>query len=646
MAEVRLGSNENMKNINLGSIEIQEVYLGNILVWQNNQAPVYMELTWDGQAFSVPDIDDFDEFTGSASSTTFDGRTINIVITGISDLDNPDAADYIVGYRLQRPDGTYAAGDPASTDLNGYGAPIADYGEVLPGSTGTYDAVEDEFTDGSETIGTSTISVGLRDIDGDGVTVDSLTQEFVDDGNWILTVVDSRGGESDMATMDITLTYADTIPGITSSIALSSSIVNPILVPANENITLTATNAGGPLTVTEADRYQWACTSNCGPADTQSSSASDLTNESIVVTLPNNVAGTSDTSTWQLTTHGRQWNGMSTTDGVVSTIAFKAGPSLTAPSISVGSNLDCSPGAVISLSWSASSTNSIGTFVSWTPSGSGTVSGTCPTCVGTPIGSQVSVGTPSVFETRLVSGSNVNSLSGSGSGILRPSVPSASYTCVRSPGAPYRDESFSHGESSPTCTDTTPATYTFTAAESNGSCRIATPVSIGASNAVCAGGLSCGTFTATCGTVTKNSTVTVGATGCTAPSFVAPDYASGSIVNGSTMVNGNIGFFNVYFTLSAVRNASPYTPLTGSIPVTATCTGSKGTCVATRSASNGGGNVAISNHFVTIAQGDCDIPGLFTPGDVYNCSASMDVGFHTVTGTRTYSGGSQNVTIG
>lgn len=41
MPEVRLGSFENMANINLGSVEIQEVRLGTVLVWRNNIPPFY-----------------------------------------------------------------------------------------------------------------------------------------------------------------------------------------------------------------------------------------------------------------------------------------------------------------------------------------------------------------------------------------------------------------------------------------------------------------------------------------------------------------------------------------------------------------------------------------------------------------------------
>ena len=39
--EIRLGSSESMKNINLGSTELQEVYLGATLIWRNNVPPFY-----------------------------------------------------------------------------------------------------------------------------------------------------------------------------------------------------------------------------------------------------------------------------------------------------------------------------------------------------------------------------------------------------------------------------------------------------------------------------------------------------------------------------------------------------------------------------------------------------------------------------
>ena len=41
MPEVRLGSSASMKNINLGAKELQEVYLGAVLVWRNNVPPFY-----------------------------------------------------------------------------------------------------------------------------------------------------------------------------------------------------------------------------------------------------------------------------------------------------------------------------------------------------------------------------------------------------------------------------------------------------------------------------------------------------------------------------------------------------------------------------------------------------------------------------
>ncbi len=42
MPEIRLGSSESMTNINLGSTEIQEIKLGNILVWRNNVLPFFL----------------------------------------------------------------------------------------------------------------------------------------------------------------------------------------------------------------------------------------------------------------------------------------------------------------------------------------------------------------------------------------------------------------------------------------------------------------------------------------------------------------------------------------------------------------------------------------------------------------------------
>lgn len=342
MAEVRLGSNENMKNINLGSIEIQEVYLGNILVWQNNQAPIYLSLSWDGTSFVVPTP--FEALTGTSSSNIADGgNNITLTIGGLSDPDNIDPLtdDFLVGYRLQRPDGTYAAGDPASVANRADGAPVAEFGDVLPGTASLWDAVEEEFTAGSETLGTSNITVALRETDSDGNIVDSLTQEFVDDGNWILIVIDSRGGESEMATMDITLNYADANGAVESSItqggvaagtnisvtAGSPTSFQNVTIGGPANAVLAVESTGGPLSTTATDIYEWSCISGCTGTGTGATFS---------VAIPQAAGGDATPARVRATLTGRAWNTNAAVTTTLTDVYFRSGASCS-PSISVGS---------------------------------------------------------------------------------------------------------------------------------------------------------------------------------------------------------------------------------------------------------------------------------------------------------------------
>ncbi|MCH9736757.1 MAG: hypothetical protein K0U78_19775 [Actinomycetia bacterium] len=342
MAEVRLGSNENMKNINLGSIEIQEVYLGNILVWQNNQAPIYLSLSWDGTSFVVPTP--FEALTGTASSDVAGGGSnITITIGGLSDPDNIDPLtdDFLVGYRLQRPDGTYAAGDPASVANRADGAPVAEFGDALPGTSSTWDAVEEEFTAGSETLGTSNITAALRETDSDGNIVDSLTQEFVDDGNWILIVVDSRGGESEMATMDITLTYEDpsgTVRGDSTTLSTNSAsptlFTNPDISVTTDIITVDALLGGGPLTETVADRYTWTVS---GGGSTVTGTGSTIDFNLASISAPSGSATVTVTGSLL----GRSYPGNEATPVNIGPAYFRALASFTGPSVGGDGTYTC-----------------------------------------------------------------------------------------------------------------------------------------------------------------------------------------------------------------------------------------------------------------------------------------------------------------
>lgn len=391
MPEIRLANGNNMRNINLGSVEIQEVRLGTVLVWRNNLGIVYASLTWDGNTFTATGwdgvtLEDDTEINantwtlanalpagrhdGVAGSGADESVPLNIVVSTIADPDNvgavPADQHYLVGYRLQRPDGSYAAGDPAST-LNRAGAsdtaPIADFGEILPGTTSTWDAVNEVFTAGSTTLTSSTIPANIRAIDDTGtgetpstVIVNSATAEFADAGTWNLTLIDSTGGESEARPIVVSIQYdrptytvggqgrnAGDTADVGGAITLTNSdAVNSGAATTPTTTSITNATIGGPNTVTlspaytggPADSYAWTCVSGCTEAD--------ATTETFNVTIPQHASGTATPAVVQLTTTGRRWMGDSGA-GLTSTrrVAFRSGascsPGYTIPSGSGGS---------------------------------------------------------------------------------------------------------------------------------------------------------------------------------------------------------------------------------------------------------------------------------------------------------------------
>ena len=91
MPEIRLGSSNNAKNINLGSQEIEEVRLGRILVWQNNIAPQIV--------LTSPSVGEFGDDDFPIGITV--ASTVNIVFSA-QDL---DPLDTIVSYAVNGPTG-------------------------------------------------------------------------------------------------------------------------------------------------------------------------------------------------------------------------------------------------------------------------------------------------------------------------------------------------------------------------------------------------------------------------------------------------------------------------------------------------------------------------------------------------------------
>ena len=128
MPEVKLGSSENMKNINLGDIEIQEAYLGAVLVWQNNLGPIIEQIAFNGMVVNADDEGALDG-SGAVFAGVYNGATLSYSFS-FNDILDPDYAqqvldgvpvderDYVVGYRIQRPDDTWYTGDPDSTFID------------------------------------------------------------------------------------------------------------------------------------------------------------------------------------------------------------------------------------------------------------------------------------------------------------------------------------------------------------------------------------------------------------------------------------------------------------------------------------------------------------------------------------------------
>ena len=406
MPEIRLGAAENFSNINLGATILQEIWLGPTLVWQNNQGPVFANIVWDAatNTFTVPgfpmDVEDWTytpptatfagQVNGTAGTGTTESRNITLVINTIQDNDNvpgEPVVDFPVGFRLQRPDDTWAFGDPNSMATNAAGAPIADYGTVLPGlpATLTYNAATDEWTgmDADATDATSSITVPIRATNaaGDVIDTDDATLgAFVDAGPWELIVIDSRGGESPLGTIMVNIAYQAPDGTITgedttgAAVTLSGSIANPTIANT-DHLDLELTQSGGPITVSATDQWEWSCApaANCvaGTAAVagtwvidNSGGFDDATQR---VYPPTATGGNATNTTFTVTTLGRSWAGNNIT----------ARTSFTTANMTVGAA--CTPSYSINESgWSFSSGCPSGTTATYT----GTDSVNCTTTHG------------------------------------------------------------------------------------------------------------------------------------------------------------------------------------------------------------------------------------------------------------------------
>lgn len=682
MPEIRLGNGENMSNINLGSIEMQEVYLGNVLVWRNNLPPVYNTVSWDGNSFTTvrsnPGMDDetmaaytftpgTDTFAGqvngNAGSGATESRNISIVIGSIHDPDNVNtpAADqqYVVGYRLQRPDNTYAAGDPASTGNRADGASIAEFGQPLPGQSYTF--ANGEFTGPASARGTftSTLSTPIRATDSTGTIVDSSTQEFVDDGNWRLIVIDSLGGESEVGTINVTLDYqapSGAIVNNSGGAAISTNSNSPTsftnaTIGGPSTVTLRATDVAGPVTTTASSQHLWSCVSGCSNAN---STAATYT-----VNIPQNASGGATPARVRYSTLGRSWFGNNiTTRTTYTDVYFRSGAACSAGysvgdgSYSVsngcaqyGGTLVGSGMTTISCSGSYSNAcsgfsggsgrNYSGSFGTPNPScsGAGLSSGPLPTATVRVSGGSVSIG-----------GSTIGI--GTGSRTYTASGPAARYTCNVT--APTGDTNVSSDSfrSSTTCdTSGIPASISVS---SSSQCRVN---SSGPGGPACGTATNpsrvCGSFNWTCSSIPRNGsqTGTVTSNNCVSPSHTAPNttvsasggtfQGQGVVSNGVVCIAGTIGFSG-----NATHRWG------GSLSLNCTCTGAQsGTTWSIRRNTGTSGNGPGSwtdQDFGT----DCDSNfGSRTPGESVSCSCTVNA-FISGWGNVTVSGPSFSGTVG
>ncbi len=132
--EVRLGAGESMANINLGATEIQEVYLGTVLVWRNNVLP-FFALSINGTVVSsngTPEVPLDPVEAADAVLRTFEYLdNISVTISNVNDED----MQYPIAFNLYK--GDFDLDEtltPIGTQVNVTG--------ITPGLAGTWNAHE------------------------------------------------------------------------------------------------------------------------------------------------------------------------------------------------------------------------------------------------------------------------------------------------------------------------------------------------------------------------------------------------------------------------------------------------------------------------------------------------------------------------
>ena len=330
--------------------------------------------------------------------------------------------------------------------------------------------------------------------------------------------------------------------------------------------------------------------------------------------------------------------------GVTVTLTVNGATQLQLPNLNVTANLSS---GVFSTS-DSSALNTFNYSTSQSASGGGTCSGGTGNTSGT-LSSGSSSYTWSSFSAGYAAGgtygngcgvtctSTVNASksgynSGSSSYNQVGTYPAASYTCYVT-ASNFTSQQASVTVTSPSCVDSTPATYG-SAINPSGTCSLTSTVSFGQANSVCNNGFSCtGTVSGTCpsNTVPKNSSSTVSSTG----SCEARNYTSKNVTGSASLSLNSEGslYFNLNSSGSAVITTNNDTATIVGFYVSTVCTNGRGgsrTETDYITGSNGiNPNVTLSeNQNWTSSGWSGPSPG-FQTGDSINCTAS-----YTATGSK------------
>ena len=229
MPEIRLGAGANMADIQLGSVQIEEVRIGNILVWRNNARPMFTTFTVDGA--NVANGDNLARERAVAIALSWTAQ----------DMEPQPPNDNIVAFRVIRNGGTPTPVNvttPSDTESGTFTIVASTYtafedSGVLP--TPEVWRVEAEDDQGS----VGFVEFNITELTFDAPTISPTTQTFI--------------GRELTHTVNYTVTPAanainlnTTDNGSGTSIALPTVTCDGFDPNANNtsSVTLTATTAG------------------------------------------------------------------------------------------------------------------------------------------------------------------------------------------------------------------------------------------------------------------------------------------------------------------------------------------------------------------------------------------------------------------